>query len=1462
MKRHLILTVSWLLFANLFAAHAQHLVTDELIWIEGEQPDKTQTKFHVSQSARPHLLSDGKMLLINYGHKNIPKDGLELTYRFNIKRTDQYAFWIRLGYEWVRAPFAWRIDHGPWQQASANVQTTQVMELATWNEIAWANYGHIKFKAGQHKLTLRFADQGIDGRMLIGIDCIAFGRKSFNPALMYHVPKMPIDQQAANQVYQLNLSESLNGLWQVARFDDPDMDQKTYEPLKQLPELNPLRWLGLQVPGQGKGAWAQREELSFGHRLLYRTRVQIPQQSQSQSYVLNFEATNWIASVFINGKLANTHKSVLVPWSCDVTDHIIPGKINEIIVAIKSPWYAINVKANKGRTRSLDHARNTPAQSNFSKNRSYVAPVFPATKGQGNGLTTGIMGSITLAIRGKAYVEDVFVQPKIKPQKQLAIEITLTNPSNKNLNLQWTGKIIDTITKQPLNATLNIQTTINAGQTKTLELSSLIPNAKLWWPENHAQLYELQSTLIANGKVIDQHQQTFGFRETSIDGKIFLLNGIPWRFWNWAPGSFPSDQKAWLENYHAQNNRFHRISNDHDKIFGSRKNALQFFDQQGIPGRLSTCIDGMFITHDLNNPLVWENFEQHVRQTVKAYRNHPSIMMYSLGNEMMFVTGFLKHRNNYRAIEQKMAKLSAIAKELDPGRISFQDGGGDLGGLGEVNCQHYTFPKGSTFPSQAYDYPTGPYEPNRKHTRSEVFKWSGKNPLILGEVFYYAGNLSKMAWVGGSEVYRGRQYANMAAGKYLNLAIQGARWQGVTAICPWTKKLPGVEPAMQSRAVFVKQHNASIYPNSQFTRDIKIFNDTRFDNPIKFSWQLLHDKTVISQGNKTYDIKAGHAQQDKLTINTPQAFTDMTLTLRLTLTVQGKQVFEDTHNLFMLFKEPVKQHEGLVVYDPKGKVSPWLIKNRIAHRKIHSLDTNPNAIKTLLIGPNALTDNQLQDAGALIGSLSKQGKNIIVLEQSTPITGRTLGVKLDLAGKNQDAQSAWRAEFEGAKGSVGQIAFIASPAHPIFKNIHNDQLFTWAKGSWNFTNSYASPTGGMLPLINAGHDLNLCPMVQINLGKGHVILSQMLIGTKLGIEPVADRLLGRLLEHAQTSANQQTAKTVVMIDGDNKLENLLKETGLQFKRVNNTARLLKLTPTHKVMIVKATAKNMAWLKTNDKIIKHWANQGGKLMLVNLTAKGLADFNLLVGFPHQIRTGTQERVQLANRANPLLLGISDRDLAMNSEKYIARWKHQFYVSDRVFSHVIDADEMASFAKLKNQHRNMVNGLTNNDFWRYITYLHPKETVRFDFAHVQPLDRIQLWTNNSYKVIKRIRIIFDDNPSTAMNINLQDTPSLQIIPINRQTAETLDIQLLEMFDQPATKNLTGIDNIQIFRKLPDELASRFTMLASPGGLVYYPLGNGGILLNNLDYQKPDTEVNRKKKLGVWSNLLRNMGTSTNH
>ena len=88
MNRIASLIVCWLLLACMFSvAQAQHLVTNDLIWIEGEQPDATKVNFKISESPRPHLLSDGKMLQQTFAKHQIPKRPWELSYSFDVKRS-------------------------------------------------------------------------------------------------------------------------------------------------------------------------------------------------------------------------------------------------------------------------------------------------------------------------------------------------------------------------------------------------------------------------------------------------------------------------------------------------------------------------------------------------------------------------------------------------------------------------------------------------------------------------------------------------------------------------------------------------------------------------------------------------------------------------------------------------------------------------------------------------------------------------------------------------------------------------------------------------------------------------------------------------------------------------------------------------------------------------------------------------------------------------------------------------------------------------------------------------------------------------------------------------------------------------------------------------------------------------------------------------------------------------------
>lgn len=67
----------------------------------------------------------------------VPVGGALVTYDFPISAAGSREVWARIGYEFARAPFEWRIDSGPWTKVSPDEVTTDAVPLADWNEVAW-----------------------------------------------------------------------------------------------------------------------------------------------------------------------------------------------------------------------------------------------------------------------------------------------------------------------------------------------------------------------------------------------------------------------------------------------------------------------------------------------------------------------------------------------------------------------------------------------------------------------------------------------------------------------------------------------------------------------------------------------------------------------------------------------------------------------------------------------------------------------------------------------------------------------------------------------------------------------------------------------------------------------------------------------------------------------------------------------------------------------------------------------------------------------------------------------------------------------------------------------------------------------------------------------------------------------------------------------------------------------------
>lgn len=527
--------------------------------------------------------------------------------------------------------------------------------------------------------------------------------------------------------------------------------------------------------------------------------------------------------------------------------------------------------------------------------------------------------------------------------------------------------------------------------------------------------------------------------------------------------------------------------------------------------------------------------------------------------------------------------------------------------------------------------------------------------------------------------------------------------------------------------------------------------------------------------------------------------------------------------------------------------------------------------KVVLVGRNALTKANKKVMARTLREFVLAGGTVVVLEQELPLEKRDLPIEgIEVAGPGK--RRVRMEEFRQSGGRSGAVCFPVAPAHPVMQGLAKADFFTWAGDETNFRLSYATPSAGAVAIVQGGDGLGLTPLMELPVGQGSYLLSQMCVAEKLDAEPVAEVLLHNLLTWASARGSAEPGQTLVFTADDHELGAFIARTGLLFESVDRVVDVLEAD----VAVVKATPTALDWLAQHKEAVTEFCEDGNWLMLVGLDERGLGAFNTLVSFKHRLRSFRAEAVKLDNLADPLLMGLSDRDAKMYGNDMIAAWQRKYWISKRVFTAVVDGPEIASFASFASgAPANVTNGLTNEDFWRYIHYVDSNgDSLTFKFDRPETIAAIRIKpTAEPYYFLKDIEIVFDSDKANPVRFACQRVGGLQDVPMSPRQASTLALNLLNHWpgESARDKELMGVDIVEIFRQMPGDDTARVVTLTQPGGLVKYPIGAGGIVLNQLDHTEADIpkgvpkkqiaqqEANIAKKLSIYSNLLRNMGAA---
>lgn len=365
-----------------------------------------------------------------------------------------------------------------------------------------------------------------------------------------------------------------------------------------------IEFKSIQVPGE----WAmQGFTVTDGEFATYRKSVTVPNDWNGKQIKLRFDAVHAVCIVSVNGKEAGRHEGGFVPFELDVTSLIKTGK-NELTVAVQSDSWA-----------------DMASQVSF-----YAAhPVG------------GILRKVTLFAVPKCYAASEVVTAVPQGENgNVHYQTQFVNDGNKEARYDVTLDVKDASGKKVCTETMSINAA--AGQRTPCTAALTIENAAFWTSET-PNLYTLEITLKSDGKIQSVHCIRFGIREIKVVGNRMLINGSPVKLFGMNRHEIhpltgrsisPELCRKDAELCRAANMNCVRTSHyppseefleacDELGLFVECEAALCWVHNQKTKWPDYNTLDPNFLPY-----LLRPNLDQ-----IAAYRNHPSIVMWSLGNE-------------------------------------------------------------------------------------------------------------------------------------------------------------------------------------------------------------------------------------------------------------------------------------------------------------------------------------------------------------------------------------------------------------------------------------------------------------------------------------------------------------------------------------------------------------------------------------------------------------------------------------------------------------------------------------------------------------------------------------------------------------------------------------------------------------------------------------------------------------
>ena len=353
----------------------------------------------------------------------------------------------------------------------------------------------------------------------------------------------------------------------------------------------------------------------------YRKTFVLPESYAGKTLVINFDGVYSDAYVYVNGTQLGENHYGYTSFAFDISDYVTCDGSTENVIAVK----AVN---------------NIPSSRWYS----------------GSGIYRDVTLIATDPVHVERYGTKVTTPDIASGTGTVSTEVTVKNDSNTAANVTVRNTVYTSDGTQASNFA-ETSVTVNAGATATATSEPVVSKPELWSTDSPT-MYYVSTELLVDGSVVDTYDTEFGFRYFSFDsdtgfylnGEAVKLNGVCMHHDQGALGSAAAYDAMYRQLAKMKDMGVNAIRTSHnpaDEDFIDICNELgllvmeEAFDGWSVSKNGNSNDFGKYFNTSLsssnqilggNSSMTWAEYA--VKSMVSRDRNDPSIILWSLGNEI------------------------------------------------------------------------------------------------------------------------------------------------------------------------------------------------------------------------------------------------------------------------------------------------------------------------------------------------------------------------------------------------------------------------------------------------------------------------------------------------------------------------------------------------------------------------------------------------------------------------------------------------------------------------------------------------------------------------------------------------------------------------------------------------------------------------------------------------------------